>query len=110
MSKQTFQPVEIDQLDARLARAASRKRMPAMTVAPGDENTPSDSAVIVSPTTKPAPRKPISIEVPDYLATALKVAAARQSVTVRHIILNALADAGFEVHIVDREEDGRRLR
>ena len=52
----------------------------------------------------------LSIEVPDYLATDLKIAAARQSVTVRHLVLSALMDAGYDIKAVDMEEDGRRLR
>jgi len=110
MSEPTFQPVEIDQLDEKLAETASRKRMPTMTVTPGNESTSSEPTSMELAINTPAPRKSISLDVPDYLATALKIAAARQSVTVRHLVLNALVDAGFEVHAVDREEDGRRLR
>ncbi len=115
MSEQSFQPVEIDLLDEKLSETATRKRIPTLNLATGSVTAgehpggASDKSV-AEPQVKPAPRKPLSVEVPDYLATALKVAAAQQSVTVRHLVLNALVDAGFDVRAIDREEDGRRLR
>ena len=116
MTDQSFQPVEIDLLDQKLAETATRKRIPTLNVTTDSVTTSkhpgerSDQCVIAEPQATPAPRRPISVEVPDYLATALKVAAAQQSVTVRHLILNALVDAGYDVRAIDREEDGRRLR
>ena len=112
MSGQNFQPVEIDLLDQKLAETATRKRIPTLNIASEDVAAVEHQSELADPQpdNQPAPRKPISVEVPDYLATALKVAAAQQSVTVRHLILNALVDAGFDVRAIDREEDGRRLR
>ena len=112
MTDQHFQPVEIDLLDQKLAETATRKRIPTLNIATGSEPLGERPEAIADPQpgNRPARRKPLSVEVPDYLATALKVAAAQQSVTVRHLILNALVDAGYEVRAIDREEDGRRLR
>jgi hypothetical protein len=50
----------------------------------------------------------IHIEAPDYLGTALKIQAATTKTSVRHIILKALKDAGFEIRDADMFEDGRR--
>ena len=62
------------------------------------------------PAIKAARRRPISLEMPDYLARDLKIKAAREAVTVRHLILTALFEAGYHVEAEDMEEDGRRLR
>ncbi|MEO1650472.1 MAG: hypothetical protein AAFR60_05745 [Pseudomonadota bacterium] len=57
------------------------------------------------------PRKrPMSLEVPDYLARELKVKAAAEAVTVRYLILNALAASDYRIDDDELEEDGRRLR
>ena len=78
MSGQNFQPVEIDLLDQKLAETATRKRIPTLNVTTGSEPLGEHAETIADPQlgNKPAPRKPISVEMPDYLATALKVAAA----------------------------------
>ncbi|MBI1384705.1 MAG: hypothetical protein GC150_07335 [Rhizobiales bacterium] len=57
-----------------------------------------------------ARRRPLSLEVPDYLARELKVKAATDAVTVRFLVLSALAKAGYRVDPDELEEDGRRLR
>ena len=116
MTDQGFQPVEIDLLDQKLTETATRKRIPTLSVtansvtAGGHPGERSDQCATVGPQAAPAPRKPISIEVPDNLATALKVAAAQQSVTVRHLILSALAAQDYAIAPEDLIEDGRRLR
>ncbi len=55
-------------------------------------------------------RRPLSLEVPAYLARELKVKAATEAVTVRFLVLSALAEAGYRVDSDELEEDGRRLR
>ncbi len=63
--------------------------------------------------TEPTPRarmKPLNVELPDYVWVELKSRAARQMVSVRHIILTLLDEAGIAVAAVDLIEDGRRLR
>ena len=57
-----------------------------------------------------ARRRPLSLEVPDYLARELKVKAATEGVTVRFLVLSTLAAAGYRVDSDELEEDGRRLR
>ena len=52
----------------------------------------------------------INFEAPDYLATALKIHAAQERTSVRHVILKALRDGGFAIDDADMIEDGRRLR
>ena len=107
-----FKPVEIDELDRKLSETAARKRIPSLKSTEVVEQASDEKAVapVATPRAETAARKPLSIEVPDYLATDLKIAAARQSVTVRHLVLSALMDAGYDIKAVDMEEDGRRLR
>lgn len=110
-----FRTIEIDDLDEKLVTTAKHKRIPSLRVDEGAAvDMPQEKASEPEPTHRPkplmAPRKAISLEVPEYLATELKVAAAKQSVTVRHLVLTALAEAGFRIEPADMDEDGRRLR
>ena len=54
--------------------------------------------------------KSINIEIPDYTWTDLKIRAAKEQVSVRHIIMSALKGQGVEISDADLVEDGRRLR
>lgn len=104
MSKKTLLPLDDDDDDVlaqRIAETATRRGIPSLTPTP--------------PPPSPAPasagtRRPIKIEVSDPLFEALTVAAARQKVTKRYLILSALRDAGYPVEDADFQEDGRRLR
>lgn len=128
-----FRSIEIDALDDRLAETARRKRIPTLKIetgvtgtdAKGEERGGGSEAVWLAdvipdgpsapePTRRPdrrdVRRRPLSLEVPDYLARELKVKAATESVTVRYLVLTALAAAGYRVDADELEEDGRRLR
>jgi hypothetical protein len=54
--------------------------------------------------------KTLNIEVPDYTWIAIKMRAAREMVSVRHVIMLALKADGIEIRDADMIEDGRRLR
>lgn len=54
--------------------------------------------------------KSLNVELPDYVWVDLKSRAAREMVSVRHVIMTLLNDAGIEIASVDLIEDGRRLR
>lgn len=61
----------------------------------------------------PTPRsrmKSLNVELPDYVWVELKSRAAREMVSVRHVIMTLLDEAGIEIAAVDLVEDGRRLR
>lgn len=110
-----FQPVEFDELDARLSETAARKGIPALiSTAPGSSH-PSKSRTQASEPNANTPkktsiRKPINIEVPDYLWTDLKITAAKKMVSVRHLVLVALKEQGYVIAEEELIEDGRRLR
>jgi len=69
-------------------------------------------------TTAPAPaaahtpkRGPaLKFDVPDEVWTALRREALNRRVTVKYLVLEALADKGYEVDLSTVPEDGRRLR
>lgn len=54
--------------------------------------------------------KSLNVELPDYVWVDLKSRAAREMVSVRHVIVTLLYEAGIEIASVDLIEDGRRLR
>lgn len=76
-----------------------------------------------TPRSKPAPKAPqdsqatprsrmksLNVELPDYVWIELKSRAAREMVSVRHIIMCLLKEAGIDIAAADLIEDGRRLR
>jgi hypothetical protein len=71
----------------------------------------------VTPTAQ-APKSPIALgkgaalkfEVPDEVWTALRQEALNRRVTVKYLVLEALAAKGYNVNLSDVPEDGRRLR
>jgi hypothetical protein len=131
-----FRAIEIDAVDQRLAETARRKRIPSLTIATdvepetGRDAGLEDAGPAVRPADhgrsegRPSPepthhpgvevsrvrRRPLSIEVPEYLARELRVKAASDAVTVRFLVLSALVEAGYRVDVSELEEDGRRLR
>jgi len=114
-TRSEFCSIEIDAVDEKLVTTAKRKRIPTLSVDGGNtidtpSKPPTEGETAIRPKPFMSPRKAISLEVPNYLATELKVTAAKQSVTVRHLVLTALAEAGFRIDPADMDEDGRRLR
>ncbi|WP_291198706.1 hypothetical protein [Hyphomonas sp.] len=131
-----FRAIEIDAVDQKLTETARRKRIPSLTVATQVEPKAEREAVLDNavpavmavddgpleglPSPEPAHRpgvevarvrrRPLSIEVPEYLARELRVRAATETVTVRFLVLSALVEAGYRVDVSELEEDGRRLR
>ncbi len=113
-----FLAIEIDALDEKLSDTAVRKRIPSLMLAPplqagkhGKSELPAPEPAHRPEVVKEAVRRrPLSLEVPDYLARELKVKAATEAVTVRFLVLSALAEAGYRVDGDELAEDGRRLR
>ncbi len=52
----------------------------------------------------------IKFEIDDALSTALKFEAVRRRVTVKYLILEALAAQDFPVDLANQPQDGRRVR
>jgi hypothetical protein len=123
--KPAFQSVEIDLIDQRLDAQAAEKGIPTLVVpklAPpeiaDDTGTPRPSkaapkasrAVAAVQSTPRVRMKTLNIEVPDYAWIAIKMRAAQEMVSVRHVIMLALRADGIEIKDADMIEDGRRLR
>ena len=87
-------------------------------------NAPEELPVIAVPAPDPtsniaqAPKSPIAhskgaalkFEVPDEVWTALRQEALNRRVTVKYLVLEALAAKGYSVDLSTVPEDGRRLR
>lgn len=93
---------------------ATPARQPAAQVQP-----PATTAADVSPAVHPelesgsTPRSRMAYVkacLPDYALLELKTRAARERVSVNHLLLKALNAAGIEMKAEDMNEDGRRLR
>ncbi|MEQ1670933.1 MAG: hypothetical protein ABL893_08755 [Hyphomicrobium sp.] len=52
----------------------------------------------------------LTIEVPSYLADAMKREALDKRMSVRHVVMLALKKSGFEIAACDLVPDGRRTR
>jgi hypothetical protein len=123
--KPAFQSVEIDLIDQRLDAQAAEKGIPTL-VAPksappetaDDAGAPRPSKAVpkasrAAAAVQSTPRvrmKTLNIEVPDYAWIAIKMRAAQEMVSARHVIMLALRADGIEIKDADMIEDGRRLR
>lgn len=54
--------------------------------------------------------KAVSLELPDYVGTELKMIAVQRETSVRHVVMKALRKDGIAIQETDMVEDGRRLR
>lgn len=125
--KPPFQSVEIDLIDERLEVQAAEKGIPTLVIPKADEPAPAQPPIIDTPRPKPAitrsrragasnqstPRarmKTLNIEVPDYAWIEIKMRAAREMSSARHVIMTALRESGITINDADMIEDGRRLR
>lgn len=127
-ARPAFQAVEIDSIDERLEVQAAEKGIPTLVV-PKPEMPEAVPPAIEPPkparptatktrgraggsaqTTPRARMKTLNVEVPDYAWIEIKMRAARQMVSVRHVIMSALKADGIAINDADMIEDGRRLR
>lgn len=105
-------PLDVD--DAALDRLNTQLGVPTLTKPVANEKP--------QPKTKSAPPPPVAadeeraalekltIEVPSYLADAMKRQALDRRMSVRHVVMLALKKAGFEIAACDLIPDGRRTR
>lgn len=107
--------------DLGFARPVSSPETPSAEKHPAEPEVPAQPARV-----RPAPAAHIAkadlpaadahataslkIEVPDKVWTALKIEAIRRRVTVKFLVLEALARQGYEVDLANVPHDGRRLR
>jgi chromosome partitioning protein len=68
-------------------------------------------AAAAEPAAKAASKlKTVNLELPDYVWTELKIRAAHQQTSLKHVIMKALVVDGITIEARDMIEDGRRLR
>lgn len=115
--RKAFQPLSTDDLDTKIETLAREKGVGAMVKPAKSEQGPSaphplptDDLPQASASPLRGPRKALSLDVPDYVWTELKIRAAHRQTSVRHIVLTALRAEGFHVAESDMIEDGRRAR
>lgn len=101
-------PLDVD--DAALDRVNSQLGVPTLT-------KPAANAVVARRAAQEAPPLPdrialekLTIELPRYLADALRRAAVERRTTARHLVMLALRKDGFQVGESDLVPDGRRAR
>ncbi len=112
-----FLPVTDGIDDDRLERLAAEKGVGAMVkpVANGAGET------IKAPVARPEPTaadlatprsemKSLNLELPAYVWTELKIRAAQQQTSLKHVVMSALRKDGVTIQDADMIEDGRRLR
>jgi hypothetical protein len=62
-----------------------------------------------APIATPGPVERFCFQLPGYLSDAMKIEAARQHTSLRHIVLRGLAAIGFEIAPEDLAADARRI-
>lgn len=112
-----FMPVTPDIDDDRLERLAREKGVGAM-VKPAKEPARAGEGAAAAEPERPAPAdatprsemKSLNLELPVYVWTELKIRAAQQQSSLKHVVMTALLKDGITIRDADMIEDGRRLR
>jgi hypothetical protein len=107
--RRPFMPLSIAVDDEKLEQLAREKGVGKFEQPPAVDSRAGEGAQPAEVMEPPDVSK-INFEAPHYLATALKIHAARERTSVRHVILKALRAGGFAINDADMIEDGRRLR
>jgi|KBSSwiStaDraftv2_1062776.scaffolds.fasta_scaffold4332811_1 hypothetical protein len=101
LNRPAFKAVDLDPIDSRLEVRAAEKGIPTL-VEPGAGERRERA---------PRVRKvKLSVDVPEYVWTALRMRAAQEMVTVRHVVMKALKESGIDIDDADMVDDGRRAR
>ncbi|MFA5952226.1 MAG: hypothetical protein WC807_18300 [Hyphomicrobium sp.] len=105
-------PLDVD--DAALDRINTQLGVPTLTK-PIANTKPEVRKNSVPPAPIPveeirAALEKLTIEVPSYLADAMKREALDKRMSVRHVVMLALKKSGFEIASADLIPDGRRTR
>ncbi len=117
--REPFMPLDPDIDDARLEQLAETKGVAKLVkpianrageAAPKRQAATADKVVRSVGATPRARMKTINLELPDYVWTDLKIRAAKEQVSLRHIVMTALRTAGVEINESDMIQDGRRVR
>jgi len=120
-NRKPFLPIEPDLVDDRLERLArdngvGKFEKPLLNTG-AEEGKPAAHVRAPKPANAQAPAskaaaklKTVNLELPDYVWTELKIRAARQQSSLKHVVMKALRADGITIQEEDMIEDGRRLR
>lgn len=101
-------PLDVD--DAALDRVNNQLGVPTLTKPAANAGATPRVVLDVAAMPKRAVLEKLTIELPRYLADALRRAAVEQRTTARHLVMLALRKDGFDVQETDLVPDGRRAR
>jgi hypothetical protein len=112
-----FAPISPDIDDDKLERLAAEKGVGALVKPVANRagevtRKPAESAR-PAPSPDATPRsemKSLNLELPIYAWTELKIRAAQQQTSLKHVVMTALVKDGITIKDADMIEDGRRLR
>lgn len=115
--REPFMPLSSDVSDDALEHLAETKGVGKL-VKPETSNRAGEGGSAPSrkapaPVNDATPRermKTVNLELPDYVWTDLKIRAAKEQVSLRHIVMTALVSHGVEIKESDMVQDGRRMR
>ena len=99
----------LDVDDAALDRLNTELGVPTLT-RPVANGRGGNEPLLVNPASPRSPLEKLTIELPHYLMDALRRSALDERTTVRHVVMLALQQKGFEVAVSDLVPDGRRHR
>ncbi|MGD9786045.1 MAG: hypothetical protein AB7E80_15665 [Hyphomicrobiaceae bacterium] len=111
-----FAPISPDIDDDRLERLAADKGVGALVKPVANragEGTARTAETRPAPSPDATPRsdmKSLNLELPAYVWTELKIRAAQQQTSLKHVVMTALLKDGVTIKDADMIEDGRRLR
>lgn len=101
-------PLDVD--DAALDRVNNQLGVPTLTKPAANAVAAPRLVLDVAAMPERAVLEKLTIELPRYLADALRRAAVEQRTTARHLVMLALRNDGFDVQEADLVPDGRRVR
>lgn len=112
-----FMPVTPDIDDDKLERLARDKGVGAMVkpaepmrTGEGARTAAEPSRIVPADATPRSEMKSLNLELPAYVWTELKIRAAQQQSSLKHVVMTALLKDGITIRDADMIEDGRRLR
>lgn len=101
-------PLDVD--DAALDRVNIRLGVPTLTKPAANSVATKQAEPAVHAAPERVALEKLTIELPSYLADALRRAAVERRTTARHLVMLALRKDGFQVEDSDLVPDGRRVR
>jgi hypothetical protein len=112
-----FAPITPDIDDDKLERLAAEKGVGALVkpvanrAGEGARKPAENARPVPSPDATPrSEMKSLNLELPAYVWTELKIRAAQQQSSLKHVVMSALVKDGVTIKDADMIEDGRRLR